>query len=664
MRLTVITRIFGGFFILVALGIATAGFAAWEFGGLGRQITEVSRSAATATRALQIAAALSGVRSAYLRYSLSADGASLQDLRRQESSVSHLLDDGVAQSRLAVNIDAYRTLGREFGRYVAASGTFETTTKTMVAARARLFVGGDALAAAMQGLVEAVDEGASLELGHPTSELGLAINVLRIADWRFQATGDRAGPAAFIDAVAKAQPLLDVIGRSQNQHVTGTRAALVKVLDAYQADFQQYATARLAFDEMRDTTARTQILGMIAELGRIAERVRQAQDENSARTDAAVAADTTSQIVLAVAVLVIGVVLALVIGRGISRPLGALTSALRFLSQGDKSKAVPLLDRRDELGEIAKAVDGLKQQAIIADQLAAEKSQADAADAARTARMNALFGTFQTSAGELVQALSASAVELEATAQSMTGAAGDTQARATTVASAAEEASSGLSTVASASEELAASISEISRQVMQSAQMTQQAADDARRADPIVQALADGAQKIGDVVGLITNIASQTNLLALNATIEAARAGDAGKGFAVVASEVKNLAQQTAKATEEIAHQVNQVQAATRDAVSAIQGISRAIADVSGVVTSIAAAVEEQGAATAEIARTVLQSSAATQDVSRNVIGISDAATQTGAAASQVLSAAGGLSRQSDALRREVSEFIAGARAA
>jgi methyl-accepting chemotaxis protein len=82
------------------------------------------------------------------------------------------------------------------------------------------------------------------------------------------------------------------------------------------------------------------------------------------------------------------------------------------------------------------------------------------------------------------------------------------------------------------------------------------------------------------------------------------------------------------------------------------------------VVTSIAAAVEEQGAATAEIARTVLQSSAATQDVSRNVIGISDAATQTGAAASQVLSAAGGLSRQSDALRREVSEFIAGAKAA
>jgi methyl-accepting chemotaxis protein len=664
MRLTVIARIFGGFFILVALGIATAGFAAWQFGSLGRQVAEVSRTSANATRALQVASGLASVRAAFLRYTLSTDDTSLQDLRRQEALVSRLIDDGVAQSGLPAAIDAYRTISREFGKYAADSGTLETTTKSMVAARARLGTGGDRLLAAIQALTEAVEEGARVELGRLASDLGLAVAQARITNVRFMASGDRAGPAAFTGAVAKVQPLLDLIGRSQNQRVAAAGASLVVVLDAYQADFHRYATARLATDDMRDTTLRTQIIGMIAQMGQLAEQVRQVQEEGSARTEAAVAADTTTQIVLAIAGLLIGVVLALVIGRGISRPLGALTLALRFLSEGDKSKDVPLLDRRDELGEIAKAVEVLRQQAIIADQRAAEKSQTDAADAARTARMNALLGTFQTSAGELVQALSASAVELEATAQSMTGAASDTQARTTTVASAAEEASSGLNTVASASEELAASISEISRQVMQSAQMTQQAADDARRADPIVQALAEGAQKIGDVVGLITNIASQTNLLALNATIEAARAGDAGKGFAVVASEVKNLAQQTAKATDEIAHQVSQVQAATRDAVAAIQGISRAIADVSGVVTSIAAAVEEQGAATAEIARTVLQSSAATQDVSRNVIGISDAATQTGAAASQVLSAAGGLSRQSDALRREVSEFIAGAKAA
>ena len=664
MRLTVTTRIFGGFFLLVALGLVTAGFAAWQFAGLGTQFSEVERMTQNATRALNGVAGLSAVRADMLHYTMSADEKSLQDLRQGETAVGAMIDDGVAKSRLAVNLDAYRSMRRGFDQFIASSLALEAAMKSLTAARSRLFTGGDAMSAAMQTLLEAVEEGASLELGPTAHMLGSTIYAVRVANWRFQATGEVTGPATFTTNTTKARTLLDIIGRTDNGRVSATRGALITALDGYQTDFERYAAARLAVDELRDTTMRSQIVGMIAEMSKITERVRRLQTDSTRQTGTWVTNVTTTQIALAMVGLVLGTVLAIMIGRGISRPLGALTAVLRRLSEGDKTQDVPLLGRRDELGEIATAIDGLKQQAIIADRRAAEKTAADAVEVARLTRMNGLFANFQASAGELVQALSTSAVELEATAQSMTGAASDTQARTTTVASAAEEASSGLNTVASASEELAASISEISRQVMQSAQMTQQAADDAKRADPIVQALADGAQKIGDVVGLITNIASQTNLLALNATIEAARAGDAGKGFAVVASEVKSLAQQTAKATDEIAHQVGEIQSATKDAVAAIQGISRAIADVSGVVTSIAAAVEEQGAATAEIARNVLESSSATQDVSRNVVGISDAATQTGAAASQVLLAAGGLSRQSDALRREVAAFIAGAQAA
>jgi methyl-accepting chemotaxis protein len=352
------------------------------------------------------------------------------------------------------------------------------------------------------------------------------------------------------------------------------------------------------------------------------------------------------------------------IRRRVVAPVRSLTASIGRLAQREFSTEVATMKRADEFGAMAKTLEQLRRGALEAERNVAEQAVAQRLRAERGQRLETLVQGFETKAEELVGLLAVSAAELEGTAQSMSSTAGRTNRQAATVASAAEEAATGVQTVATAAAELSASIAEIGRQVAHSTEITVQAVEDARRTDGIVRALADSAQKIGDVVGLITSIAGQTNLLALNATIEAARAGDAGRGFAVVATEVKALAQQTATATEDIGAQVRQIQIATQEAVEAIHAIGTTINEVNGITAAIGAAVEEQGTATSEIAQNVQQTATSTEQVTRNIAGVSQAAQETGSAASHVLGAAGQVSRQSEGLLREVSQFIAEVRAA
>jgi len=371
-----------------------------------------------------------------------------------------------------------------------------------------------------------------------------------------------------------------------------------------------------------------------------------------------------SAAISAAALLVAAAILFVFMGW-ITRPVSLLTRRITAIAAGDLETALDGADRRDEIGEMTRAVESLRVGMIERHEaLAAQEIDKTRAQAARKAETLALADGFDAEVGSMVGLISSAATEMEATARSMSDTAGRTLQQASAANHAAAAAGHAVQTVAAAAEELSTSINEISRQVAQSAQITGQAVTDTQRTDAIVRALADGADKIGHVVGLISDIAGQTNLLALNATIEAARAGDAGKGFAVVASEVKNLASQTAKATGEIGAQIAQIQAATQEAVEAIHGIAGTIEDVSAIASTIALAVEKQGASSAEIARNVQQTARATGEVTANIGGLSGAASDTGQAAAQVLDAATALSRHAELLAGKVDRFVAGVRAA
>jgi methyl-accepting chemotaxis protein len=402
--------------------------------------------------------------------------------------------------------------------------------------------------------------------------------------------------------------------------------------------------------------------------GAVAMKANVVSDQQRLESESDAIIGETERLILMLAAggFLLGGVLALLLGKGISRPMTAMCKAMRELAGGNFDVVLPGLGRRDELGEMAGAVEEFKVQAVAKAErdAAAQDAQNKASSAARRTELIRFADDFEAAVGAIVSNVSASAVQLESAAGTLTRTAETTQSLSSQVAGASEEASTNMQQVAAATEELSTSVDEIGRRVRESNKIAEAAVLQAQQTDGRIGKLSRAAQQIGDVVKLITAIAEQTNLLALNATIEAARAGEAGRGFAVVASEVKSLASQTAKATDEISSHISGMQDATQESVAAIKEIGGTIAQISSIASTIASAVEQQSSATQEIARSVQNVAQGTNEAAANIMQVNRGATETGSASEEVLNSAKTLSSESARLREELDRFMGNIRAA
>ena len=442
------------------------------------------------------------------------------------------------------------------------------------------------------------------------------------------------------------------------------QAEIGKLLDIYQTAFKQYVSKSLQIKQelasIDETYAKVQPDWLA-----LSEAVKAGKLDASYALGRAEAASRTIYLAVSGAALFFAVLLGWLIGRSITRPVCSLTDTMGELANGNNVIEVEFTERRSEIGNMARAVEVFRTNAVRTQRLEEEqKDQAERAEGEKRSLMENLANQFETTVGAIVQRVSNTATSLDHNASTLARVSENTSQRAENAAASSAQTTENVTVVASAAEEMSASIREISQQIIRTSSASKSAAADVSTTATQMENLATMADRIGEVVSMISDIANQTNLLALNATIESARAGEAGKGFAVVASEVKALANETAKATENISELVTEIQAETKTAVGSIGKIGDVMQDLEQSSSAIASAMEEQGATTQSVAENVAQAADGTKDVSSSIDVVKQASEESSQATHEVQSSIDQLSEQSTLLRDEVDRFLVQIRAA
>ena len=336
----------------------------------------------------------------------------------------------------------------------------------------------------------------------------------------------------------------------------------------------------------------------------------------------------------------------LLVTRRVTRPLVTIQQAMLKLAGGDFNVVLPGLDRKDEIGAMANAVEKFKVLAVEKGRQDAEevlrRQQAEAELQAQAAEERAKVadeqarafkalgdGLGRLSEGDLTYRLNAAFPDaykqvkdnfnmaldrLYETIRSIAESSGE-------VANAAVEISSSTSDLSQRTEEQAASLERTSASMEEISTTVKNNAESARNANQVtagtrecadrggevvaqaVRAMSrieESSTKISDIIGVIDEIARQTNLLALNAAVEAARAGDAGRGFAVVASEVRNLAQRSSEAAKDIKSLIVNSTTQVQEGVDLVNRAGKSLGEIVESIKQVASIVSEIASASAE----------------------------------------------------------------
>lgn len=331
---------------------------------------------------------------------------------------------------------------------------------------------------------------------------------------------------------------------------------------------------------------------------------------------------------------------------------------INLLANGDMSIDTDFKDKKDEIGELNRAILVFKENYLARQKLEIRQKDFIMEGQTRQMQIDELIARFRSNVQKLLCGVGNNIESMEGAANELLNLSDSASRQVSKVMSASDLTSKNVHTIASSAQQLSSSISDIGGQVAETTTIIGKAATVARSTSNNVNELAGAVQRIGDIIGLIQDIAENTNLLALNATIESARAGEMGRGFAVVASEVKELSTQTSKATDEISMQIMNIQSSTNETVTMIEDIAEIMEQVNEFATNIAQAVKQQDYATNEMSNNIQEAASGVEEVSENVSGVTNAVSNTTDSAHKVSQISHGVAEQTEQLKHVIDAFL------
>jgi len=398
-------RLYGGFGILVVMTLGLVVYGVRQFDDVANTVTRMNGIAENMTRAMQVEAYLEKMRRSVLRYAYDHDEPSRKEnaevTKLAASTIQSAIDSTLAEGRKEI----YRDVQKQLAVADQTSQKLFDGVSQIDGTQAKLSKAGAALAASATALIDKVQAGTDVMLVRLALKLDSQLNLMRVISLRAQVLANVDSMPALAESVDKIMGTITAIDATAADDIVLLADPLKGAVKEFQKTVQGVVATQHEAHDLYANKIAPQIKDMQAKVADLRAQVQENFSNTKASIDTSVRSTVLYQEIVGGIVLLLTALIAFFTARSVSNPILALTMGMRELAEGNFGVELPGLKRKDEIGNIAKAVEAFKVKAAErAEAEAAAKAEQDrVAEAERQAAMAKMANEFEAAVGGIVQ---------------------------------------------------------------------------------------------------------------------------------------------------------------------------------------------------------------------------------------------------------------------